>query len=226
MFAPNLASLARFVLYLFYSRQAFNGHNMAQNQTIVVSSKERTERKMINRRSSTLRSIYGTVKGITGITKADSHEDHYTAPQPGPTRSSVFEATSTSQDLPLVLEPVLNVACSIDTGVQLESPSTTNNRHGSSGISEEVLNDSTNVFSPDGIVSTQEAMDFDQLSTNATAGAQPSDVADGRPADDAHELPMIQKEVLDIAESIHGMYRILDLVSEHGSGGLGKSFMT
>jgi hypothetical protein len=36
------------------------------------------------------------------------------------------------------------------------------------------------------------------------------------------DVPLPQHDELDLAYSIKGMYRILDLISEQGSGGLGE----
>ena len=36
------------------------------------------------------------------------------------------------------------------------------------------------------------------------------------------DSPPLQRDGLDLAYSIKGMYRILDLISEQGSGGLGE----
>ena len=36
------------------------------------------------------------------------------------------------------------------------------------------------------------------------------------------DVPPLQRDELDLAYSIKGMYRILDLISEQGSGGLGE----
>lgn len=84
--------------------------------------------------------------------------------------------------------------------------------------------DSTNVFSPKGAVTLQEAMDLGQPPANATAEVLLSSVATGQKAGDAHELQtdQISQEMFDIAKSIDGIYRILDLVTEQGSGGLGE----
>ena len=79
-----------------------------------------------------------------------------------------------------------------------------------------------NVFTPTPVVSVPETMDVDQPPTNAAVETSKSDVAAGRQAGDHHELEANQhQEVFDIAKSIKGMYRILDLISDQGSGGLG-----
>lgn len=82
----------------------------------------------------------------------------------------------------------------------------------------------TNVFTPNVATVLPETMDIDQPPTNATAETSKSDVVVGRQAGDDHALHTNHpvQQAFDIAKSIKGMYRVLDLINDQGSGGLGK----
>lgn len=66
----------------------------------------------------------------------------------------------------------------------------------------------------------EEILSNDQVcSLNSTSAGISNPISDRQMDVDT---PHLQRDELDLAYSIRGMYRILDLISEQGSGGLGE----
>ena len=74
------------------------------------------------------------------------------------------------------------------------------------------------------IVAEPEALDVDEVETQAIPQTSPASALESEtwkvPLETAENL-LIPPTPVDIVDGIKGMYRILDLVSEKGSGGLG-----
>lgn len=154
--------------------------------------------------------------------QTDVAKEGYTGPDRTTTldRDVVMSDVVPAHETPLVASSQ-NAFFDVDTSVDLSISSTQPTLR----PPEQTSTTATNVFTPNGVLSSPEVMDIDQPPTNATAELPLlSDVAAGRQAGDDHELQTNQapQEAFDIAKSIKGMYRILDLVSEQGSGGLGE----